>query len=97
MVPGSTLMYGSSLRWVILSPRFSSSAPRDADESPLPSDDTTPPVTKMYLVRLPRPGSLRRSVRNALMRASLGLWRTTGAPAPDLPEYPPRRRGIGPL
>src|SRR5918993_2309751 len=34
---------------VTLSPRASSSAPIDAAASPLPRDDTTPPVTKMYL------------------------------------------------
>src|SRR5512139_3580458 len=34
--------------------RLSSRAPIDADASPLPSDDTTPPVTNMNLVmRLP--------------------------------------------
>src|SRR4051812_33560019 len=38
---------------VTRSPRFSSSAPIDADARPLPSDDTTPPVTKMNLVCLP--------------------------------------------
>src|SRR5690349_1969476 len=38
---------------VTLRPRFSSSAPMDADASPLPSDDTTPPVTRMNLVCLP--------------------------------------------
>src|SRR5262249_27125255 len=50
IVPGSTLRYGSSLRNVTRSPRASSSAPSDAEESPLPSDDSTPPVTKMNLV-----------------------------------------------
>src|SRR4051812_46929121 len=34
------------------SPRFSSSAPMDADASPLPREDTTPPVTKMNFVCL---------------------------------------------
>src|SRR5512143_3504964 len=33
------------------SPRLSSRAPIEADASPLPSDETTPPVTKMNLVR----------------------------------------------
>src|SRR5437016_1398916 len=32
------------------SPRSTSSRPSDAAAIPLPSDDTTPPVTKMYLV-----------------------------------------------
>src|SRR4029453_8715420 len=50
IVPGSTFRYGSSLRNVILRPGASSTAPRDAHESPLPSDDSTPPVTKMNLV-----------------------------------------------
>ena len=47
-------MYGSSLRCVTSSPRFSSSAPIDAAARPLPSELTTPPVTNMYLVFLPR-------------------------------------------
>ena len=39
---------------VTLRPRFSSRAPIDAEASPLPSELTTPPVTKMYLVFLER-------------------------------------------
>ena len=35
---------------VTVSPRVCSSAPSDAAARPLPSDDSTPPVTKMYLV-----------------------------------------------
>src|SRR5512138_715748 len=50
MVPGSTLMYGSSFCRVTRSPRASSNAPSDADASPLPIDETTPPVTKINLV-----------------------------------------------
>src|ERR1700752_2148034 len=50
MVPASTLMYGSSFWSVTRKPRASSSEPMEADASPLPSDDTTPPVTKMYFV-----------------------------------------------
>jgi hypothetical protein len=37
---------------VIFRPRASSSDPMDAAASPLPSDETTPPETKMYFVRL---------------------------------------------
>src|SRR5271156_5352265 len=48
MVPGSTLRYGSNFIRLTLMPRASSRQPMDAAESPLPSDDTTPPVTKMY-------------------------------------------------
>ncbi len=36
---------------VILRPRASSNEPMDAAASPFPSDDTTPPVTKMNFVR----------------------------------------------
>ncbi len=43
-------MYGSSLIMVTRNPRASSSAAKDADAIPLPSDDTTPPVIKMSLV-----------------------------------------------
>src|ERR1700675_1072806 len=50
MVPGSTLRYGSNFCSVTLSPRLSSRQPMDAAAMPLPRDETTPPVTKMYLV-----------------------------------------------
>src|SRR5699024_10970309 len=43
-------MYGSSLRWVTLMPRDSRMAPSEAAAMPLPKEDTTPPVTKTYLV-----------------------------------------------
>src|SRR5690606_31196585 len=50
MVPGSTLMYGSSLMRVTLRPRDSRIAARDAEAMPLPREDTTPPVTNTNLV-----------------------------------------------
>src|ERR1700712_5693680 len=50
MVPGSTLMYGSSLMCVTRRPRASISAPIDAAARPLPMELTTPPVTKTNLV-----------------------------------------------
>src|SRR5918992_1088626 len=37
---------------VTLRPRSTSSRPSDAAAMPFPSEDTTPPVTKMYLVEL---------------------------------------------
>ena len=43
-------MYGSIFKIVTLRPRLSNSAPMEAAASPLPKDDTTPPVTKIYLV-----------------------------------------------
>src|SRR5512138_2533368 len=48
MVPASTLMYGSIFCRATRYPRASSSAPMDAAARPLPSEDTTPPVTKIY-------------------------------------------------
>src|SRR5450830_1095611 len=50
MVPGSTLMYGSSLSIVTLRPRLSRIAAREAAAIPLPREDTTPPVTNTNLV-----------------------------------------------
>src|SRR5687768_17192223 len=50
IVPGSTLRYGSNLSTVTRRPRSASSRPREAAAIPFPSEDTTPPVTKMYLV-----------------------------------------------
>src|SRR5512143_2836680 len=52
MVPGSTLRYGSNFWHVTFSPRLSSRQPIDAAAMPLPSDETTPPVTNMNLAML---------------------------------------------
>src|SRR5215470_19569395 len=49
MVPGSTFRYGSNFIRLTLSPRLSSRHPIEAAARPLPKEDTTPPVTKMYL------------------------------------------------
>src|SRR4029079_13847706 len=48
MVPGWRLRKGSGLRSRTLNPRACSSAPSAADASPLPSEETTPPVMKTY-------------------------------------------------
>src|SRR4029450_11958709 len=45
-------MRGAPVATVTVSPRAASSAPIDAEATPLPRDDTTPPVTKMNLVLL---------------------------------------------
>src|SRR5262245_13007187 len=50
IVPGSTLMYGSSLMLVTRIPRDSRIAAREAAAMPFPREETTPPVTKTYLV-----------------------------------------------
>ena len=43
-------MYGSNFCIVTLSPRSTSSLPKEAAAMPFPREETTPPVTKMYLV-----------------------------------------------
>src|SRR6186997_2208758 len=48
MVPGSTLMYGSSFRMETLSPRALNRRPALAAVMPLPREEVTPPVTKTY-------------------------------------------------
>src|SRR6266567_9444011 len=48
MVPGSTLRYGPNFIRLTLIPRLSSRHPIEAAANPLPNEDTTPPVTKMY-------------------------------------------------
>src|SRR5215218_632224 len=50
IVPGSTLMYGSSFCSWTVRPRATSNRPIDAAAMPFPSEDTTPPVTKMKRV-----------------------------------------------
>src|SRR5580704_4719711 len=48
MVPGSTFRYGSHFWKVTRRPRLSSRQPIDAAATPLPREETTPPVTKIY-------------------------------------------------
>ena len=48
MVPGSMLMYGSSLRMETGTPRALRIRPIEAAVMPLPSELVTPPVTKTY-------------------------------------------------
>src|SRR3954452_24085755 len=50
IVPGSTLMYGSNFWSATDSPRARSRCPIEAQAMPLPSAETTPPVTKMKRV-----------------------------------------------
>src|SRR3954467_600045 len=57
MVPGSTLMYGSSLRMETERPRALRIRPMLAAVMPFPSEEVTPPVTKTYfdIGRAPTP------------------------------------------
>src|SRR5512134_1310209 len=58
-------MYGSSLMLVTRMPRDSRIAARDAAAMPLPREETTPPVTKTYLV---------------IYRGRVGMEEFTGTP-----------------
>src|SRR5258708_12307447 len=60
MVPGSTLMYGSSLMLVTRMLRDSRIAARDAAAMPFPNEETTPPVTKTYLAIYLSRGEIRK-------------------------------------
>src|SRR3954470_18152697 len=72
IVPGSTLMYGSSLMLVTRMLRDSRIAARDAAAIPLPREDTTPPVTKtyfaIYLARVGMDKSTGRCARRKIFR-----------------------------
>src|SRR5207247_1471671 len=69
-------MYGSIFCSVTRRPRASRSDPIEAAARPLPNDDTTPPVTKMYFgatsasLRQQSPDlfDLRRTVRDATVQ-----------------------------
>src|SRR5215471_21790045 len=63
IVPGSTFKYGSHFWSVTLKPRLSRRQPIEEAATPFPSEETTPPVTKIYF------GAIRVSPR--LCRAYL--------------------------
>ena len=50
MVPGSTLIYGSSFWMATLYPRSVSNLPNAAAVTPFPTELKTPPVRKINLV-----------------------------------------------
>src|SRR4051812_12935114 len=80
MVPGSTLIYGSSFISETETPRLFSSLPREATVMPLPTDDTTPPLTKMYRVTSAPSKDQARHQAMALASASWPQKEGTGTP-----------------
>src|SRR3989338_1358846 len=90
MVPASTLMYGSIFWSVTRKPRASRSDPIGAPASPLPRDDTTPPVTKMYFVV--NSASFRQPASDVLFFHRAGRDRAVQARVPDRGEDPRPRR-----
>src|SRR5262249_38327838 len=87
MVPGSTLMYGSSFCIVTRRPRALRSRPSEEAVSPFPSELATPPVTKMCLATGGQ-GTKRRAARGA--RCSSAGSRA----AAEVVEPPQRRRRV---
>src|SRR5262245_34845433 len=88
MVPGSTFRYGSNFCRVTVNPRLSSSLPIEAAAKPLPSEDTTPPVMKMYFVSMSSRLLGTRLLHQGLnaLKISRGLHaqrRTNGRHQPD--------------
>src|SRR5580692_6579045 len=65
MVPGSTFRYGSHFWMVILKPRLSRRQPMEEAATPLPREETTPPVTNIYF------GAIRRARAGFYLRDGL--------------------------
>src|SRR5688500_2215268 len=102
MVPGSTLMYGSSLTRETLILRDSRIAAREAAAMPFPREETTPPVTKTYLVMT----DLVREIRILPESRRFDAARAAGSPLrgvrswhesrrPALPQHLARTRRAG--
>src|SRR5256885_14458231 len=84
MVPGSTLRYGSSFCIVTCRPRAVSNWPRLDAVRPLPSEETTPPVTKRCLVAVC--GCLRNAGKSNLRDDGQGIAELAGACRPTEPH-----------
>src|SRR5262245_34611658 len=87
IVPGSTLMYGSSLMLVTRMPRDSRIAAREAAAMPFPREETTPPVTNTYFVIDPRRVGMEEFTR---IRAASQM-----SGGPDTRIVANRRQAIG--
>src|SRR5438093_13162983 len=80
MVPGSTFRYGSNFSRLTVKPRLSRRHPMDADASPLPSDETTPPVTNINFFSIPFP----KHCRGGLLPPAISNFDTVGGHRPPL-------------
>src|ERR1700733_4463428 len=78
MVPGSTFKEGSHFWRVTRRPRLSSRQPIDAAATPLPREDTTPPVTKIYFGPIRSvPATKKIAGRETGLKPPERCWRTT--------------------
>src|SRR6185437_3373806 len=104
IVPGSTLMYGSSLRLVTRTPLEVRMAASDAAAMPFPNEETTPPVTNTNLVigwPVPEigilPERMHRSKRIACAAQCAAAHCGTGATVRPTPLTDPSARQPLPL
>ena len=78
-MPGSRLIYGSSLVIVTFKPRASKIAASEEAAMPLPNDDTTPPVINMnfviYVFEFFEVGGMRCILRDDKLATQTGLNR----------------------
>src|SRR5665648_1240730 len=95
IVPGSTLRYGSSFCMATRMPRDRSRRPRLEAVKPLPSEEATPPVTKMCrVVKSDRPEDLyARSATGfySTRRLSRPVRDSRGRPTPAVVRPVPGR------
>src|SRR5215203_1234421 len=91
MVPGSTLMYGSSLRIETLRPRALNRRPALAAVMPLPREEVTPPVTKTYFAM----GQVLRGFSHAIEIGAPGQPESTVDPSVPARRQASRHRQAG--
>src|SRR3954453_14648702 len=93
IVPGSTFRYGSNFCACTRRPRAFSSRPSEAATMPLPSAETTPPVTKTYFVWgsviVPAPAPAKQA---SLLASSLHRTDYSWCPAEAVEVSEPGRR-----
>src|SRR5688572_26346277 len=92
MVPGSTLMYGSNFISVTEKPRASRMAPTEEAATPLPREETTPPVMKMNLVAMRSPLVPSGSFEDRFH--SLQVFRRVHAGRPSVDDQDPDRNAV---
>src|SRR5229473_8490998 len=100
IVPGSTFRYGSHFCRVTLKPRLSRRQPIEEAATPFPSEDTTPPVTKIYFgairaARVLTPGlsALHRSDVRIIMAGTINSVKSNSA-CGKIAIFSPRARNF---
>src|SRR5271165_3635883 len=77
MVPGSTFRYGSHFCRVTLKPRLSRRQPIEEAATPLPREETTPPVTKIYFGPIRSVPAVKKHGFQNWLKPPGRCWRTT--------------------